>query len=84
MNCHSYGGNPEPNITWFKGEQLLLNGNGVRIESSRHNGTATSTLTWIPTIEDHNATYRCSVTNRAMSLPQAYERETTLHVECKY
>ena len=83
MNCHSHGGNPEPNITWFKGEQVILAGAGVRLEQSRQNGTTTSTLTWIPTIDDHNATYRCSVSNRAMSSPSSYEREITLQVECK-
>uniref|UniRef100_A0A6G1SEB4 Hemicentin-2 n=1 Tax=Aceria tosichella TaxID=561515 RepID=A0A6G1SEB4_9ACAR len=81
LNCHSYGGNPEPNITWFKGDQVILAGAGVRLEQSRQNGTTTSTLTWIPTIDDHNATYRCSVSNRAMSSPTSYEREITLQVE---
>lgn len=84
LQCQSYGGNPEPNITWFKNDQVILGGPGVRLEQSRQNGTTTSTLTWIPTIDDHQASYKCSVTNKAMGSPSSYERELILLVECKY
>lgn len=81
----SSGGNPEPNITWYKNnEQQLVAGAGVRIEQMRQNGTTTSVLTWIPTVDDHQATFKCSVTNKAMNGMAPLERDVTLQVECKY
>lgn len=84
MSCVSPGGNPEPNITWFRNDQQLVPGSGVRIEQSRQNGSTTSTLTWIPTIDDHQAVYKCSVSNKAMSGLAPFERELSLPVECEY
>lgn len=86
LSCATFGGNPEPNITWFRNEQLLQPSvsSGHRVEQTRANGTTTSTLTWLPTIDDHQASYKCQVWNKAMGPLQSYERETRLRVECKY
>ena len=85
LNCVSAGGNPEPNITWFRNEQALPASGygGARVDQVRQNGSTTSTLTWIPTIDDHQATYKCSVLNKAMNGMALFERELTLPVECK-
>lgn len=87
LSCLSAGGNPEPNITWFRNDQQLVSGGAgpvpVRIEQVRQSGSTNSTLTWIPTIDDHQAIYRCSVSNKAMSGLAPFERELTLAVECK-
>lgn len=56
----------------------------VRIEQTRTNGTTTSTLSWLPTMDDHQAVYKCLVWNKAMNAMQSYEREFRLQVECKY
>lgn len=87
LSCQSQGGNPEPNITWFRNEQQIVPGSlvGLRVEQTRLNGTTTNTLSWIPSIEDHNAVYKCSVWNKAMaSMIQPLESETRIRVECKY
>ena len=100
LQCTSSGGNPEPNITWFRNDQLLVAqqqagaGQGLRIEQSRHitnssnpaagSTTTSSLLTWMPSIEDHQATYKCQVSNKAMAKQAPFERELTLAVECKY
>lgn len=87
LSCQSQGGNPEPNITWFRNEQQIVSGSlvGLRVEQTRLNGTTTNTLSWIPSIEDHNAVYKCSVWNKAMaSMLQPLESETRMRVECKY
>jgi len=95
LQCTSFGGNPEPNITWFRNDQLIVAGQnlaaGPRIEQTRHIAntttgavaTTSSLLSWIPSLEDHQATYKCLVSNRAMLQQPAYERELTLAVECK-
>lgn len=87
LSCLSQGGNPEPNITWFRNEQPVSSGAaGLKIEQSRSNGTTNSTLLLVPTMDDHQASYKCAVWNKAMSSlnVQPYEREIRLHVECKY
>lgn len=96
LQCTSFGGNPEPNITWFRnGDPMVATSGagGPRIEQTRHISNATnaaagtttsSLLTWIPTLDDHQATYKCLVSNKAMLQQPAYERELTLAVECKY
>lgn len=71
-------------MTWFRNEQQLVSGQGLRIEQSSQNGSATSTLTWIPSVDDHQASYKCQVWNKAMSSLSAHEREIRLQVECKY
>lgn len=57
---------------------------GLKIEQSRTNGSTTSTLTWIPTIDDHQATFKCAVWNKAMQSMAPYEKDFQLQVECKY
>lgn len=84
LNCQSLGGNPEPNITWFKNDLQLIAGQGLRMEQVRQNGTTSSVLTWIPTMDDHQAIYKCEVSNKAMNGLAPFEREVTLLVECKY
>ena len=86
LTCQSHGGNPEPNITWYRNEQPLIGGPatpGVRIEQSRFNGTTSNTLTWTPIPEDNGASYKCLVWNRAMLTQPPHEREIRLQVECK-
>lgn len=86
LSCLSQGGNPEPNITWYRNDQPVIPGGPIKIEQARNNGTTNSTLTWAPTMEDHQATYKCSVWNKAMNqmvLVQALEREIRVQVECK-
>lgn len=86
LSCASSGANPEPNITWFRNEQpisIQQNGQQVKIEQLRLNQTSTSILSWIPTIDDHNAIFKCSVYNKAMQPGQTLEREHLLQVECK-
>lgn len=87
LNCVSTnGGNPEPNMTWYRNNQLLTNTQGInKIQQIQlSNGTTISLLTWIPTLEDHLANYKCLVTNRAMLGIQPYVAEHRLQVECKY
>lgn len=84
LSCVSAGANPEPNMTWFRNELQLTPGPGLRIEQSSQNGSATSTLTWMPSLDDHQASYKCQVWNKAMGSLSAHEREIRLQVECKY
>lgn len=84
LNCvSSNGGNPEPNITWYRNNQLLTSSQGFKIQQTQHlNGSTSSLLSLIPTLEDHQAVYKCLVMNRAMSVP--HEVGHRLQVECKY
>lgn len=87
LSCISAnGGNPEPNITWYRNNQLLTNTQGInKIHQIQHsNGTTISSLSWIPTLEDHQSVYKCLVTNRAMLGIHPYVTEHRLQVECKY
>lgn len=70
-------------MSWFRNEQALVPGQGLRIEQTHLNGTTTSTLSWTAAMDDHQASYRCQVWNKAMS-SAAHERELKLQVECKY
>lgn len=99
LQCSSHGGNPEPNITWYKNELPLAGAMHAptnpllvlqpqtqhRIEQTRTpNGTTVSTLTWTAQYDDHHALFRCAVWNKAMGEPIVpYERELRLQVECK-
>lgn len=96
LQCNSFGGNPEPNITWFRNDQPIsswapaassqsaMGHAGLRIEQSRFNGTTQSTLTWLPSLEDNQATYKCQVWNRAMGNAEPHSVDRTISVECKY
>lgn len=83
LRCMTQGGNPEPNITWFRNE-LPVGPGGARIVQERVGNLTTSTLAFVPTIDDHHATYKCRVWNKAMDASHSFEREFKVQVECKY
>lgn len=92
LNCSSVGGNPEPNITWYRNNVALPSESFAHSKQDieRHLNPATlkyttsSILSWQPTVEDHQAVFRCAVWNRAMPAQRIHDRELKLDVECKY
>ncbi|KAF5299117.1 hypothetical protein FQR65_LT09475 [Abscondita terminalis] len=55
FKCEVIGSHPAPRITWWKG-----NANMVDVETKSANGTAISTLTFIPTADDEGKYLSCN------------------------
>lgn len=67
LRCNTYGGSPEPEVRWYRGNGSTL----------LHTGR---TLIVEPTREDDRAVFRCVVRNRAMREGETLDASVTLDV----
>ncbi|KAL6268497.1 hypothetical protein P5V15_001630 [Pogonomyrmex californicus] len=67
LQCNTYGGSPEPEVRWYRGNSTTL----------LHTGR---TLVVEPTREDDRAIFRCVVRNRAMRQGETLDASVTLDV----
>ncbi|TGZ31938.1 hypothetical protein DBV15_01178 [Temnothorax longispinosus] len=67
LQCNTYGGSPEPEVKWYRGNNTTL----------LHTGR---TLEIMPTREDDRAIFRCVVRNRAMREGETLDASVTLDV----
>ncbi|KAL0113165.1 hypothetical protein PUN28_012384 [Cardiocondyla obscurior] len=67
LECNTYGGSPEPEVRWYRGNSSVL----------LHTG---KTLVIEPTREDDRARFRCVVRNRAMREGEILDASVTLDV----
>jgi len=72
LTCSSSGGNPAPNVTWYR--------NGVVVTGSRSSvtppsvkfGATVGTLTWTLTSDDHLANFSCSASSHLVPGSEVY------------
>ena len=76
MICESVGGNPAPQVVWFKNDKKL------DYSFSIGHGKSTNELTFTSDPLDNDAIYRCESSNQATQLPLT--TQVTLVVHCKY
>lgn len=67
LQCNTYGGSPEPEVRWYRGNSSTL----------LHTGR---TLVIEPTREDDRTSFRCVVRNRAMRDGETLDASVTLDV----
>jgi echinoid protein len=83
LTCASIGGSPPPQIYWYKeGQSKKLEAN--LIPGRNKDEPTRSILTIIPTKEQDNTRYLCTVWNRALGNRQKLEASTAIFVNCKY
>ncbi|XP_035209923.1 hemicentin-1-like isoform X2 [Stegodyphus dumicola] len=78
LTCMSQGGSPDPLIQWYKGQRALQ---GQLQKGGSPDRPTTSVLSIDPRMEDDNATYRCSVWNRAVDENRKLEASVLLRVQ---
>jgi len=83
FTCSSTGGNPAPNITWYR--------NGVAVTGSRSSvtppsekfGATVGTLTWTLTSDDHLANFSCSASSQLNPGSEVFSAVERYRVQCK-
>lgn len=76
MICESSGGNPAPQVVWFKNDQKL------DYSFSIGHGKSTNELSFSAMPLDNNAIYRCEASNQATQLPLTTQVKLAVH--CKF
>lgn len=67
LNCNTYGGSPEPEVNWYRGDSPVV----------VHTG---KTYVLIPSKSDDKAVMKCTVRNRAMKSGEYLSASVTLDV----
>ena len=75
ISCKSTGGNPLPDLKWFRGDDPLV------AEVIKENGASESHLDITLDMTDNGAVYRCEASNSATPTPLS--NSTTLTVMCE-
>ena len=79
VTCESAGGNPRPQLAWFKNDvQEEASENSPNLPG-RHD--ASSTLAFVPRASDNGAVLKCEASNKLM--PRAVAVQTVLDVQCR-
>ncbi|GIY00847.1 ig-like domain-containing protein [Caerostris darwini] len=79
LECESTGSRPRAVMTWWKGSQKIQTGNEVISD----NGNLTlSTLSFVPTADDHGKKFTCTAKNPSLS-NSLIEDTRTITVHCK-
>jgi len=76
MTCESIGGNPQPQVVWFRNNEKL------DFSFSSGQGKSTNELMFAAAPLDNDAIYRCESSNQASQLPLT--TQVTLAVHCKW
>lgn len=75
LQCSSLGGNPPPNLTWYKNDKKL------NTMSKVQDSKITSELTILVNASDNNAIYKCEIQSSAIEIPLFATK--TLSIHCK-
>jgi hypothetical protein len=83
ITCSSLGGSPPPQVLWYKngGAEPL---DALYLPGKDRSEPTSAVLTVIPKKEDDNATFGCTVWNRAIPENRLMEASTSINVNCKY
>ena len=82
LTCSSAGGSPPPDISWLRlsdGAQMM----GNTTLADHKDGHTVSVLELIPRKQEDGATFRCDVTNRAISAQPALTTDINISVNCE-
>lgn len=83
FTCTSSGGNPAPNVTWYRnGSPVTGVGSSVMPPAVKF-GATVGTLTWNLSSADHLANFSCSVSTQLMPGSQIFSELKNYSVECK-
>ena len=80
LTCSSVGGSPPPAITWYRDTEVM---EALYIPGSSRTQASSAVLTLVPRKEDDDASYRCTVWNRALGQRQKLETRASLTVNCE-
>lgn len=77
LQCTSFGGYPEPTVTWLRDDQVITTG----VSITRMDSTVISSLTFTATFHEHLQVFECQADNGVLNNPLS----TTVLVEvsCK-
>lgn len=76
MICESMGGNPAPQVVWFKNNMKL------DYSFSIGHGKSTNELSFPAQPLDNGAVYRCEASNQATQLPLTTQVKLAVHCKC--
>ena len=80
LTCSSVGGSPPPAITWYRDTEVM---EALYIPGNSRTQASSAVLTLVPRKEDDDASYRCTVWNRAIPEANIMEASTSIDVNCK-
>ncbi|KAL9915607.1 nephrin isoform X2 [Glossina fuscipes] len=73
LQCSSLGGNPPPNLTWYKNDKKL------NTMSKVQDSKITSELTILVNASDNNAIYKCEIQSSAIEIPLFATKTLSIH-----
>ena len=81
LSCSSSGGNPAPNITWYRNANMLTSSIAASTSSSVKFGTTSGSLVRRLTPSDDRTNYSCVVWNKAAG-SEGVSTTLQLNVQC--
>jgi len=83
LTCSSSGGNPAPNVTWYRNDVAVTGSRSSVTPPPDKFGATVGTLTWTLTSDDHLANFSCSASSQLVPGSQVFSAIKRYRVECK-